>query len=75
MPEMNGIEAYPRYHHIEFLLGKNPQLCSHLRRDEYAFTMLWAPGQRLFLKRDADPDEIVAAIRVVARGDALRSSP
>lgn len=32
--------------------------------------MLWARASG-FLLKDADPDEIVAAIRVVARGDAL----
>lgn len=32
--------------------------------------MLWAPGERLFAE-GRRPDEIVAAIRVVARGDAL----
>lgn len=33
--------------------------------------MLWGAGASGFLLKDADPDEIVAAIRVVARGDAL----
>lgn len=38
--------------------------------DEYVYDALGA-GASGFLLKDADPDEIVAAIRVVARGDAL----
>ena len=69
-PEMNGIEA-TRAITSNPLLAKTRVLCAHhLDVDEYVYDALGA-GASGFLLKDADPDEIVAAIRVVARGDAL----
>ena len=70
MPNVDGIEATrriaadPRTEHTRVLVLTTFDL------DEYVFQALQA-GASGFLLKDTQPDELLAAIRVVAAGDAL----
>jgi DNA-binding NarL/FixJ family response regulator len=70
MPNMNGIEATRR------LVDKNDVEPIHVLilttfdLDEYVYDALRA-GASGFLLKDAPPEELVHAVRVVERGDAL----
>jgi DNA-binding NarL/FixJ family response regulator len=69
MPELDGLEATRR------LLHDDPQLTrvlvlSTFDLDEYVYEALHA-GASGFLLKDAPPGELVAAVRIVAAGDAL----
>ena len=70
MPEMNGIEAARAITGNPLLAKTRVLVLTTFDVDEYVYDALGA-GASGFLLKDADPDEIVAAIRVVARGDAL----
>ena len=70
MPEMNGIEATRAITSNPLLAKTRVLVLTTFDVDEYVYDALGA-GASGFLLKDADPDEIVAAIRVVARGDAL----
>jgi DNA-binding NarL/FixJ family response regulator len=69
MPEMDGLEATRR-------ITADPELHSRVvilttfERDEYVFEALQA-GASGFLIKNAPPEELVHAVRVVANGDAL----
>jgi DNA-binding NarL/FixJ family response regulator len=68
MPVLDGIEATRR---IGLRApGTAVLVLTTYDLDEYVFTALEA-GASGFLLKDCPPDELVAAIRVVARGDAL----
>jgi DNA-binding NarL/FixJ family response regulator len=68
MPEMDGIEATRR------LLEAAPEtkviVVTTFDIDDYVYGALRA-GASGFLLKDAPPDDLIAAIRVVAGGDAL----
>jgi DNA-binding NarL/FixJ family response regulator len=69
MPKMNGLDA------TRHLVQNDPNLTRVLvlttfDLDEYVFEALHA-GASGFLLKDAPPDELIAAVRVVAGGDAL----
>ena len=68
MPGMNGIEA------TRSILGLDPQLrvivLTTFDLDEYALEGIHA-GASGFLLKDARPEELLEAIRTVARGDAV----
>jgi DNA-binding NarL/FixJ family response regulator len=69
MPNMNGLEATRQ------LLHDDPNLTRVLvlttfDLDEYVYEALQA-GASGFLLKDAPPDELVAAVQIVAGGDAL----
>jgi DNA-binding NarL/FixJ family response regulator len=68
MPVFDGIEATRR------ITAEHPDtavlVLTTYDLDEYVFAAL-AAGASGFLLKDCPPDELVAAIRVVARGDAL----
>ncbi|WP_345752965.1 response regulator transcription factor [Microbacterium rhizophilus] len=68
MPDMDGIEATRR------ILGADraPRILivTTFDRDDYLFAALDA-GASGFLLKNAGPEELVAAVRVVAAGDAL----
>jgi DNA-binding NarL/FixJ family response regulator len=68
MPGMNGIEATAQ------VVSDHPEsrvlVLTTFDLDEYAFEALRA-GASGFLLKDARPDELVDAIRVVAAGDAV----
>lgn len=70
MPRMNGIDATrdikanPKLPHTHVLILTTFDL------DEYVYDAL-AAGASGFLLKDAEPDDIVDAVRIVAQGDAL----
>jgi DNA-binding NarL/FixJ family response regulator len=68
MPRMNGIEATER------IAVQHPEVrvlvLTTFDLDEYAFAALRA-GASGFLLKDAEPAELVAAIRAVASGEAV----
>jgi len=70
MPGMNGVEATRRVvsggHHAQILILTTFDL------DEYAFAGLQA-GASGFLLKDVPPEDLIAAIRAVASGDAVVS--
>jgi DNA-binding NarL/FixJ family response regulator len=69
MPDMDGLEATRR-------ITADPELHSRVvilttfERDEYVFEALRA-GASGFLLKNAPPEELLHAVRVVAAGDAL----
>ena len=67
MPRLDGIEATRR-----IAAGGRPAVLvlTTYDLDEYVFEALQA-GASGFLLKDAPPDDLVAAVRTVARGDAL----
>ncbi len=67
MPQMDGVAAT---RHIVAVGGTRVLILTTYDLDEYVFTSLDA-GASGFLLKDAPPDELVAAIHVVATGDAL----
>jgi DNA-binding NarL/FixJ family response regulator len=68
MPVLDGIEATRRI--CRRTPGTAVVVLTTYDLDEYVFAALDA-GASGFLLKDCPPDELVAAIRVVARGDAL----
>jgi DNA-binding NarL/FixJ family response regulator len=69
MPNMDGVEAT---HQLLASTGYRPAVLvlTTFDLDEYVFDALRA-GASGFLLKDAPPADLVAAIRIVARGDAL----
>ncbi|RKI95541.1 DNA-binding response regulator [bacterium D16-34] len=70
MPHENGIEATREIRQNPDLDAVHVLILTTFDHDEYVYEAL-AAGASGFLLKDADPDEIVAAVRVVAAGDAL----
>ncbi len=70
MPELNGIEATRDITGNPLLSGTRVLVLTTFDVDEYVYDALRA-GASGFLLKDADPDEIADAIRIVGRGDAL----
>ena len=70
MPRLNGIDATRLICGNTDLEGTRVLILTTFDLDEYVYDALQA-GASGFLLKDADPDEIAAAIRVVAGGDAL----
>lgn len=70
MPVKNGIEATRDITHNPLLSGTRVLVLTTFDVDEYVYDALEA-GASGFLLKDADPDEIAEAVRVVGRGDAL----
>lgn len=70
MPQLNGLDATRQ------LTARHPDVrvlvLTTFDRDDYAFGALRA-GASGFLLKDADVDDLVAAVRSVARGDAVLS--
>lgn len=71
MPKVNGLEATRQ---ILAMDGTPPRILmlTTFDADEYVFDALRA-GASGFLLKDATPEELVQAVRVVAEGDALLS--
>lgn len=71
MPRVNGLEATRT---VLSMPGKPPRILmlTTFDADEYVFAALRA-GASGFLLKDATPEELVHAVRVVAAGDALLS--
>ena len=68
MPEMDGIEATRQL--LEAVPEVKVIVVTTFDIDDYVYGALRA-GASGFLLKDAPPDELIAAIRVVAGGDAL----
>jgi DNA-binding NarL/FixJ family response regulator len=72
MPEMDGLEATRRIAADEDLAGVKVIILTTFETDEYVFQAIRA-GASGFLVKDTEPADLLQAIRVVARGDALLS--
>jgi DNA-binding NarL/FixJ family response regulator len=72
MPGLDGLEATRRITADPGLAGVRVLILTTFEIDEYVFEALRA-GASGFLLKDADPDDIVRAVRVVAGGEALLS--
>lgn len=70
MPVKNGIEATRDITSNPLLANTHVLVLTTFDIDEYVFDAL-AAGASGFLLKDADPDDIAHAVRVVAAGDAL----
>ncbi|MEO7398096.1 MAG: response regulator transcription factor [Ilumatobacteraceae bacterium] len=68
MPRMDGLEATRRI--VRFATTTRVIILTTFERDDYIFEALRA-GASGFLLKNAPPDELVHAVRVVADGDAL----
>ncbi|MGW0824761.1 response regulator [Streptomyces sp. NPDC002845] len=72
MPVMTGIEATRRIAADPELSGVRVVILTNYGLDEYVFEALRA-GASGFLLKDTEPDDLLQAIEVVARGEALLS--
>jgi len=72
MPEMDGIEATRRIAQDEQLAGTHVVMLTNYGLDEYVFNSLRA-GASGFVVKDTEPAELLQALRVTMRGDALLS--
>lgn len=72
MPRSDGIEATRRITEDPDLAGVRVIILTTFELDEYVFDAL-RNGAAGFLLKDTEPDDLLAAIRVVADGDALMS--
>ncbi len=72
MPVMDGIEATRRIVADPRLAGVRVVILTNYGLDEYVFNALRA-GASGFLLKDTEPADLLQALRVVVRGDALLS--
>jgi DNA-binding NarL/FixJ family response regulator len=72
MPEVDGLEATQRVAADDDLAGVKVIILTTFETDEYVYQAL-RTGASGFLVKDCEPDDLIRAIRVVARGDALLS--
>jgi DNA-binding NarL/FixJ family response regulator len=72
MPVLDGIEATRRIAADPDLTGVHVVILTNYGLDQYIFTALRA-GASGFLVKDIEPDDLLRAVRVAARGDALLS--
>ena len=70
MPKVDGVEATRRITVDELLAGVRILMLTTFDLDEYVYQALRA-GASGFVLKDIPPAELLAAIRVVAAGDAL----
>lgn len=70
MPRVNGIDATRAIRSNVALVGVQVLILTTFDLDEYVYDALSA-GAGGFLLKDAEPDEIASAVRVVAAGEAL----
>ena len=70
MPRMDGVQATERLTGSEFPSRARVLMLTTFDGDEHLFPALRA-GASGFLLKDAPPDELVGAVRIVASGDAL----
>jgi DNA-binding NarL/FixJ family response regulator len=70
MPRLDGIEATRQITTDPSLSGVRVVVLTTFDADDYVYTAIRA-GASGFLLKDAPPEDVVEAIRVVARGDAL----
>lgn len=72
MPGVDGLEATRRLTADDSLAGVKVLILTTFESDEYVYEALQA-GASGFLVKDTEPAQLVHAIRVVAKGDALLS--
>jgi DNA-binding NarL/FixJ family response regulator len=72
MPEVDGLEATRRIAADERLASVHVVILTTFELDEYVFEAV-RHGAGGFLVKDTEPVELLAAVRAVARGDALLS--
>jgi len=72
MPGVDGLEATRRIAADEDLAGVKVIILTTFESDEYVYQAIRA-GASGFLVKDSEPAELLQAVRVVARGDALLS--
>jgi DNA-binding NarL/FixJ family response regulator len=72
MPEMDGIEATRRIASNERLTDVHVVMLTNYGLDEYVFNSLRA-GASGFIVKDTEPADLLQALRVTIRGDALLS--
>jgi DNA-binding NarL/FixJ family response regulator len=72
MPELDGLEATRRIVSDDRLSGVRVLMLTTFEIDEYVFESLRA-GASGFLVKDTEPEELLRAVHVVARGEALLS--
>ncbi|NBE93444.1 response regulator transcription factor [Nonomuraea sp. KC401] len=70
MPELDGLEATRRIARDPRLEGVKVIILTTFDLDDYVYGALRA-GASGFLVKDTEPAELIHAVRVVARGDAL----
>ena len=72
MPEMDGLEATKRIAANEDLAGVKVIILTTFDTDEYVFQAIRA-GASGFMVKDTEPADLLQALRVTMRGDALLS--
>jgi DNA-binding NarL/FixJ family response regulator len=72
MPEVDGIEATRRIASDDRLVGVRVVILTNYGLDEYVFNSLRA-GASGFVVKDTEPADLLQALRVTMRGDALLS--
>ncbi len=72
MPGVDGLEATRRIAADPFLAGTRVLVLTTFESDEYVYAALRA-GASGFLVKDTEPAELIQAVRIIARGDALLS--
>ena len=72
MPEVDGLEATRRIAADDDLAGVKVIILTTFESDEYVYQALRV-GASGFLVKDTEPEDLIRAVRVVARGDALLS--
>ncbi len=72
MPGVDGLEATRRIAADDDLAGVKVIILTTFESDEYVYQAIRA-GASGFLVKDTEPAELLQAVRVVARGDALLS--
>lgn len=70
MPGVDGLEATRRIASDDDLAGVKVIILTTFETDEYVYHAIRA-GASGFLVKDAEPEDLIRAVRVVARGDAL----
>jgi DNA-binding NarL/FixJ family response regulator len=72
MPDVDGVEATRRIAAANDLADVKVVILTTFETDEYVYQALRA-GASGFLVKDCEPDDLIHAVRVVARGDAQLS--
>jgi DNA-binding NarL/FixJ family response regulator len=72
MPDVDGLEATKRIAADDDLAGVKVIILTTFESDEYVYQALRV-GASGFLVKDTEPEDLIRAVRVVARGDALLS--
>ena len=72
MPELDGLEATRLICGDEDLAGVKVLVLTTFEQDEYVFRALQA-GASGFLGKGVEPEDLIAAVRLVAAGEALLS--